>query len=335
MACKKCGGKGCSSCQKSRAGSAKPSSNRVSALKHSESLSRSGSSGKTSSSGSSPLILSLRDSPKTKESSSSSKPSSSKLKESPKAKESSSRASSRKPKESSSKHSISKQISSSHKTESSSRPSSSSAFKTAYKSNHDRKMASRQIKIESLSKEERKKQEDWAQEKLNSEGLTPCPAGLNWTREKGGYRCVGTNHFVSDGHLAEGKGAYYTRSIIYSPILGKDLHPASYGSSFATPGRDEKEVSINGIKHVGPHYPTPDEIENRENYMKKWDQMRNSLNAVRASRQAGGGGEGGLGFGGHGFGGNGLGNSKLGGSGLGGNGFGFGNGGFGGGGSGL
>ncbi|KAF8867013.1 hypothetical protein BDZ45DRAFT_559840, partial [Acephala macrosclerotiorum] len=91
----------------------------------------------------------------------------------------------------------------------SSQSSSSSAFKTAYKTDHDRKMASRQTKIESLPKEERKKQEEWAQKQLQSPGLSPCPGGLDWTRHAGGYVCDSGLHFIPDAVLAEGKGGYY------------------------------------------------------------------------------------------------------------------------------
>ncbi|RFU34973.1 hypothetical protein B7463_g1368, partial [Scytalidium lignicola] len=75
-----------------------------------------------------------------------------------------------------------------------------------YKSALDQQMASRQTQIDTLSPDERKKQEEWAQTQLNIVGV--CVAGFLWDRVDGGYRCRGGNHLVTDELLAEGHGGY-------------------------------------------------------------------------------------------------------------------------------
>jgi hypothetical protein len=57
-------------------------------------------------------------------------------------------------------------------------PTDSVSPKTAFTSPHDITMAIRQIRYESLPTHEQKKQEKWAQEKI--EKLGPCPAGYKW-----------------------------------------------------------------------------------------------------------------------------------------------------------
>jgi hypothetical protein len=100
-------------------------------------------------------------------------------------------------------------------TESSSRPTRAQAgsevrpaTKTAFTSPHDIIMASRQTQYESLSPQEQKKQEEWAQEKVQT--LGPCPAGFRWLRVTGGYNCEPGTHWTSDELVAEGRGGYYT-----------------------------------------------------------------------------------------------------------------------------
>ncbi|KAH6720408.1 hypothetical protein BKA61DRAFT_419425, partial [Leptodontidium sp. MPI-SDFR-AT-0119] len=97
-------------------------------------------------------------------------------------------------------------------------PSKSNAtpnFKTSFKSSYDIGMAEKQPKIAELKGDERKKQEEWAQEKLKAHVGT-CPMGPIWTRytqvaeahqpSMVGYRCRGGSHFVSDELLMAGKG---------------------------------------------------------------------------------------------------------------------------------
>ena len=82
------------------------------------------------------------------------------------------------------------------------------------RSSHDVKMTSRQTRIESLPPSERAAQEIWAHEQLKHFDGT-CAAGYDWYRVKGGYRCEGGRHFVSDELLAEGKGGCYSRYAIF------------------------------------------------------------------------------------------------------------------------
>ncbi len=79
--------------------------------------------------------------------------------------------------------------------------------KTAFRSQHDIEMATRQTKYESLTPQEQKKQEEWAQEKIQT--LGPCPQGFRWSRIPCGYHCQGGAHWMSDEMLAEGKGGFF------------------------------------------------------------------------------------------------------------------------------
>ncbi|KAH7360169.1 hypothetical protein BKA65DRAFT_533520 [Rhexocercosporidium sp. MPI-PUGE-AT-0058] len=112
-----------------------------------------------------------------------------------------------------------------------SRPSKSAAtpkFKTAFRSAHDISMAEKQTKIAELEGEELVKQEKWAQEKLKAHAGT-CPMGFNWARfkqiavpgqiEMEGYRCLGSNHFVTHELLAEGKGEIFHSTPQYANHL--------------------------------------------------------------------------------------------------------------------
>lgn len=100
-------------------------------------------------------------------------------------------------------------------TESSSKPTRAQtgsevrpATKTAFTNPHDIIMASRQTQYESLSPQDQKEQEKWAQEKVQT--LGPCPAGFAWLRVTGGYNCEPGTHWTSDELVAEGRGGYYT-----------------------------------------------------------------------------------------------------------------------------
>lgn len=76
-----------------------------------------------------------------------------------------------------------------------------------YVTDYDRKMASRQTRIESLSGDQRSKQESWAQTQLK--GLsTNCVGGFGWKRISGGYKCEVGICLVTDELLAEGRGGF-------------------------------------------------------------------------------------------------------------------------------
>ncbi|KAK2855600.1 hypothetical protein FQN49_005033 [Arthroderma sp. PD_2] len=57
----------------------------------------------------------------------------------------------------------------------------------------------RQIVREKMKEEEVKKKEQEAQKKLREMGV--CPAGFQWIKQAGGYRCAGGTHFVTDAQL--------------------------------------------------------------------------------------------------------------------------------------
>ncbi|KAK0121120.1 hypothetical protein ONS96_011302 [Cadophora gregata f. sp. sojae] len=88
---------------------------------------------------------------------------------------------------------------------------------TAFTSEHDRKMATRQLRIDTLSEVELQEQEEWAQKRLLESQA--CPAGWGWQRytapegysQFNGYRCYGgaSTHLVSHELLAEGKNRLY------------------------------------------------------------------------------------------------------------------------------
>ena len=85
----------------------------------------------------------------------------------------------------------------------------------------DHEMASRQTRYDDLSKEERRKQDEWAQEQLILIGT--CRAGFAWYRIDGGYRCHGGGHIVNDELLAEGRGyqrSRYPLSMNHTRTLG-------------------------------------------------------------------------------------------------------------------
>ncbi|KAG4432867.1 hypothetical protein IFR05_011641 [Cadophora sp. M221] len=98
--------------------------------------------------------------------------------------------------------------------------------KSCHITDHDKKMAKKQLKIERLSVEEIEEQEVWAQEQLIKSGS--CPQGWGWERytapagyEKySGYRCgksppeLGLRHvhMITNELLAEGKCGFYQLS---------------------------------------------------------------------------------------------------------------------------
>ena len=81
---------------------------------------------------------------------------------------------------------------------------------------YDVQMASKQTLIDSLPPVERQKQEKWAQDQL-IHNAGSCVAGFAWDRVKGGYRCQGKHHMVTDELLAEGKGGYYSTADHVNP----------------------------------------------------------------------------------------------------------------------
>jgi hypothetical protein len=89
-------------------------------------------------------------------------------------------------------------------------------------------MATRQLKYDSLSRQDRYEQEKWAQKQL---AKNTCAMGFVWAREIGGYRChppesLGEgNHFVTDELLAEGKGRQYYKLMFQDSLTGSLLLP--------------------------------------------------------------------------------------------------------------
>ncbi|KAH6680969.1 hypothetical protein B0J14DRAFT_579716 [Halenospora varia] len=71
-------------------------------------------------------------------------------------------------------------------------------------SSFDKTMAAQQLRYDSLSANEKQKQEQWVQGHLKR----ICPARYGWRREGKGYRCQASNHYVTDQLVAEGKGGY-------------------------------------------------------------------------------------------------------------------------------
>ena len=159
-----------------------------------------------------------------------------------------------------------------------------SKIKTAFTDPHDIKMASRQIQYETLSPDEQRKQEQWAQTKARQ--LGPCPAGYAWIRVPGGYNCSAGSHWMTDELLAEGKGGIlYHRS---EWIVGYN------------PSQDElRQVGFNnGMDEFrGPEYLDAN-LEQRRAELRQI--IGNALQNPRANPyfQPGGGQLGGLGYGG-------------------------------------
>lgn len=85
---------------------------------------------------------------------------------------------------------------------------------STFKTPHDREMASRQTRIDTLPRAEREKQEKWAQDQLKMNAGS-CVEGFGWHRVPGGYRCNGPEgggHKVTDELLAEGRGRFLQRN---------------------------------------------------------------------------------------------------------------------------
>ena len=122
-------------------------------------------------------------------------------------------------------------------------------MKTQYKTDHDKKMASRQVHIERLPAKEQEEQKQWAIEKLSKSAA--CPAGFNWMQVDNGYRCYdGGAHFITHELLAEGRSdAYYA---MWMPGAGAMIHPEQ-GNPLRF-GRNAKinMISAHGYWWMGP-----------------------------------------------------------------------------------
>ena len=82
--------------------------------------------------------------------------------------------------------------------------------KTAFTSQRDIEMATRQTKYDQLPPKEQEVQEEWAQRKIAE--TAPCIAGFLWLRVPGGYNCTAGLHWMTDDQLAEGRGGFYGRN---------------------------------------------------------------------------------------------------------------------------
>lgn len=97
--------------------------------------------------------------------------------------------------------------------------------KSKFKSQHDVKMASQQVRYHEMNYEEKKKQDEWVSNFIVYAG--PCPAGFSWERVKYGYVCNGGNHLCTDDLLAEGKGGFYMGTLDagwWGPIYDSGNH---------------------------------------------------------------------------------------------------------------
>jgi hypothetical protein len=62
-----------------------------------------------------------------------------------------------------------------------------------------REKAQKELERRRKAEEERKRQEATAQTKLRQMGI--CPAGFQWIKQGGGYKCAGGTHWVNDAQL--------------------------------------------------------------------------------------------------------------------------------------
>ncbi|KAF4616218.1 hypothetical protein G7Y89_g15190 [Cudoniella acicularis] len=82
--------------------------------------------------------------------------------------------------------------------------------RSIFTSPKDIEMASRQLKIQSLSGNKRRDQEKWAQTIIQKAGI--CPQGFAWKTTglfSGGYICEGKKHTITHSLLAEGLGGVF------------------------------------------------------------------------------------------------------------------------------
>jgi hypothetical protein len=88
-------------------------------------------------------------------------------------------------------------------------------------------MATKQLRIDTLSRAERVEQEKWAEGQLKMHDMS-CPANMPWYRIPEGYQCYGRGHIATHELLAEGKGG-----LLYdmgNPSLGiQDWQGPFYG----------------------------------------------------------------------------------------------------------
>jgi len=134
----------------------------------------------------------------------------------------------------------------------------SSIGPTILRTERDQRMATRQTQFDTLPAEDRKKQEDWAQQQIQL--TAACDGGYAWQRVKGGYRCHSGMCKITDELLAEGKGGYLQQGPNSSPRthLGKIPIAVNAESGSKGPkgqGMDRPDlVDEVGIDWVGPKY---------------------------------------------------------------------------------
>lgn len=72
----------------------------------------------------------------------------------------------------------------------------------------DQKRALKQLNYDKLSKEEQEEQLEWLKVEMQKYASV-CPWKFGWNRIKGGFRCSGPYHVVTDEQIAKGKGGCY------------------------------------------------------------------------------------------------------------------------------
>jgi hypothetical protein len=140
-----------------------------------------------------------------------------------------------------------------HRDGSSSRPDSTKlhkdgtsqapwSSKSIYKTDYDRKMASRQTKIHEMTEEQKEEQHAWAKSKQKENSATSCPVGYIWLEDGDrGYRCLAGGHFTTHKLVAEGLNGYYTGGVridggparpVRGPLYGPEMPHLNVGTDF-------------------------------------------------------------------------------------------------------
>lgn len=116
------------------------------------------------------------------------------------------------------------------------KPAIPSFAKSSLETTKDKQMAKRQLEIESLSPNDRKKQEKWAQEQIHKRAKAACPSGRDWRRVNGGYLCEAKGHLITDELLHEGKGGLCFLDL--SRLAGTEVPEIFFGPYYYDDSRD-------------------------------------------------------------------------------------------------